>query len=113
MRKRKREREKGEQESKRGEREELTGIWRRRRMENGKERGNRSGFVGRVLKKLEINKDIKSKLLFLDSITTLGREKLPVRIRLLTLRERSSCEGRRRSDKRRGRRRRDIEKGRK
>ena len=35
MRKRKREREKGEQESKSGEREESTGIWRR---ENGKER---------------------------------------------------------------------------
>ena len=38
MRKRKLEREKGGQESKRGEREESTGIWRRRRTENGKER---------------------------------------------------------------------------
>ena len=94
MRKRKREREKGEQESKRGEKEESIGIWRRRRTENGKEREgiregslrswrtckrNRSGFVGRVIKKLEINKARKSKLPVLDSITTLQREKLPKR----------------------------------
>ena len=40
---------------------------------------NRLGFVGRVIKKLEKNKVGKSKLPFLDSITTLRREKLPVR----------------------------------
>ena len=107
MRKRKREREKGEQESKRVEREESTRMWRRRRTKNGKEREgiregssrswrtcktNRSGFVGRVINKLEINKAKKSKLPFLDSRTRLRGEKLLVRKRLLTLRERSSSE---------------------
>ena len=58
-----------------------------------------------MIKKLEKNKAKKTKLPFLDSITTFQLENSELE-KMLTLREGSSSEeGRRRSRKRRGRRR--------
>ena len=65
-----------------GIREGLLGSWR-----TGKR--NRSGFVGRAIKKSKKNK-VKNKTTIFDSITTLPREEHPVRKIVNPKRERSS-----------------------